>query len=94
MRRAAHLSRRDKNEPHLVQLARRLGVQMERINEPCDWLAGFRCKWTPVEVKEESGLLTPGQLRFSERCSLAGLPFSIWRCDEDVYRFVDARRAA
>jgi len=94
MRRAAHLCRRDVNEPELVKLARALGAQMERIHEPCDWLCGYRGLWTPVEVKTEDGTLTDGQEKFRERCVTYRTPFWVWRGESDVLRCLMARRSA
>jgi hypothetical protein len=95
MRRYAR--RRDRNEPELVTLAKRLGAEMEQVG-PLDWWVGWRGKWIPAEVKRPdkegwASEFTDTETAFIERCRLAHLPFWIWRTEQDVLDCLNARAA-
>ncbi|MGH8259826.1 MAG: hypothetical protein ACREUG_09060 [Steroidobacteraceae bacterium] len=96
MRRAAHLMARDANEPELVTLARQIGAHMERINEPVDWLCGFRGKWVPVEIKNPDGKnrYQEQQVRFLATARERQLPAWTWRTAEDVLASLGAVQTA
>ena len=98
MHKRRQITRRDGNEGPLVDLARRLGVQLEREG-PLDWWAGFRGQWTPVEIKEparegHADEYTPAQRAFRDRCALHHNPLRTWRTEADVYAFTGARVSA
>jgi hypothetical protein len=83
MRRAA---RRDSNDHILAHAAREMGALMVCLDEPCDWLVGFRGKWNLAEIKFGKGKYTKGQKVFLEVCKSRGLPVWTWRTLEDVVK--------
>jgi hypothetical protein len=83
MRRAA---RRDSNDQALAHSAREMGALMVCLDEPCDWLVGYRGKWFLAEIKSGKGKYTKGQRAFIEVCQSRGLPVWTWRTLEDVVR--------
>jgi hypothetical protein len=91
-RRAA---RRDRNEPELVRLARQIGAVTWSLQEPVDYLVGWRGSWYPCEIKNgKAGKLTPQQILFSAAAKERELPVWIWRTPEDVLRDLQARQTA
>ena len=93
MRRAA---RRDANEPALVSFARQVGALMWPLDEPVDWLCGWRGRWIPTELKNVDGRnqLTEQQVLFIGAARERELPVWIWRTEDDVMRCLGARRSA
>jgi hypothetical protein len=84
--------RRDENEPDLVRLARQLGAVMWLLDEPVDWLCGWRGSWYPTEIKNVHGRnrLTSPQELFLATAKERALPVWIWRSQADVLRDLDA----
>lgn len=68
MRRAA---RRDANEPGLVQAAREMGMKVFYTNELGDWILQYLGFTHLIEVKTETGKLTPAQCRRKQQGLLA-----------------------
>jgi hypothetical protein len=83
MRRAA---RRDSNDHVLAHAAREMGARMIYLNEPVDWICGFRGKWFLVEIKGKKGKYTASQKVFIELCEQDRLPVWTWRELEDVVK--------
>lgn len=90
-----YAARRDENEPDLIQLARAIGAEFEKIG-PLDWWCGFRGRWVPLEIKNPDGKnkYTDLQIRFLARCKERQLPVWTWRGEGDVMRDLNARRTA
>jgi len=91
-----YAARRDANEPSLVKLARQIGAVMWPLNEPTDWLTGWRGCWYLTEIKNPDGgnRLTEQQILFSAAAKERELPVWIWRTEEDVLRDFGARWTA
>ena len=87
MRRAA---RRDANEPALIQLAREIGAVCINIQEPVDWLIGWRGRWYPCEVKTLKGDYTDQQVLFMGAAKERELQVWAWRTADDVMRSLGA----
>lgn len=85
--------KRDANEPDLIDVARQLGAELEKIG-PLDFWCGFRGRWVPLEIKTDEGTYTPKQVNFIARCRARGLPVWTWRTEADVLRDLGAKRAA
>lgn len=90
-----YAARRDDNEPELIQLARQIGAEFEKIG-PLDWWCGFRGRWVPLEIKNPDGKnkYTDTQISFLARCKERQLPVWTWRGEADVMRDLGARRSA
>lgn len=88
-----YAARRDQNEGPLVLLARQLGALMVK-DGPLDWLCGFRGLWVPTEIKTAKGKYTDAQKLFLLYATERSLPVWTWRCDEDVFRDLGAKRTA
>lgn len=91
-----HAARRDANEPELVTLARQIGALMWPLDEPVDWLCGWRGQWIPTEVKNPDGKnrATEQQVRFGIAAKERQLPLWVWRTEADVLASLGARVAA
>jgi hypothetical protein len=91
-----HAAARDHNEPALVKLARSIGAVMWPLDEPVDWLCGWRGRWWPVEIKNPDGKnrMTKQQVLFLAAARERELPVWVWRTEDDVMRDLGARRAA
>jgi hypothetical protein len=89
-------AQRDSNEPALVALARQIGALCWQLDEPVDWIVGWRGCWYPTEIKNPDGKnqLTDQQVRFSIAAKERLLPVWIWRREDDVLRDLGARRTA
>ena len=94
MRRAAHLMRRDRNDRELLRAAEQLGAVMWRLDEPTDYLCGWRGRWHPTEIKSEDGEYTDQQNRFRALAEGHGLPLWTWRTPDDVLASLGAKVAA
>lgn len=90
-----YAARRDDNEPELIQLARQIGAEFEKIG-PLDWWCGFRGRWVPLEIKNPDGKnqYTDSQIRFLARCKERQLPVWTWRDEQDVLKSLGAYRSA
>lgn len=89
---------RDANEQALLELAARLGAHWHE-GPPLDGWAWVRGRWAVVEIKrpEREGLAyeyTAGQRRFLTWCTNRGIPWWIWRTENDVLRDLGARVSA
>ena len=89
-----HAARRDANEPALIRLARQLGAVCINIQEPVDWLIGWRGRWYPCEIKTATGTYTDQQVLFIAAAKERELPVWTWRSEDDVLRSLGARRGA
>lgn len=78
-----YAARRDRNEPELVKLARRLGALIV-YEGPLDFWCGHKGRWVPVEVKTPRGSLTLLEKQFMSHAALDKLPAVIWRSEADV----------
>lgn len=67
-------ARRDANEPEIVAALERCGVQVWRLNEPCDLLTLFRGRWLPMEIKTRTGRTQRAQERQAEFLASSGCP--------------------
>jgi uncharacterized protein (DUF58 family) len=86
-----YATRRDANEPGLIQTARRLGAEFERTDKPLDWLCLFRGQCIPTEIKDPrkegyANEFTQAQREFIQRCKNLGVRVWVWRSSEDVIR--------
>ena len=83
MRRAAKV---DANAAELIELARKLGMQVEIVKEPVDAFVAIGGKWFALELKNPKGRnkFTDQQLDFIDRCAISGAPMLTWRTCEDV----------
>jgi hypothetical protein len=86
--------RRDSAEPELIALAKGIGALCWQLQEPVDWLIGWRGQWIPCEVKTGKGTFTEQQVRFSIAAKERGLIVWVWRTPEDVLSSLGARRTA
>lgn len=83
-------NKRDGNEPALVTLAEKIGFTWIPVMQSCvDGWAGLGGQWMPVEIKDpkqkgHKNEFKQSQLDFFELCKIRILPYSIWRCDQDV----------
>jgi hypothetical protein len=87
--------RRDGNQSPLVKVFTQLGGQwVPYANKPFDgWAYHARFGYLPVEIKLEereghASEYTPRQKKLLQKMKDAGLPWLIWRTDEDVRRCV------
>lgn len=95
MRRAA---RRDDNDSELETIATQLGALMIATKEPADYLCWWR-GWHVVEIKrpDKEGWkseYTEAQIRFRMAAKERGAELWTWRCEDDVYESLGARRSA
>jgi hypothetical protein len=91
--------RRDANEAELIELARRLGAWLIKLDEPCDWLMFYRGRWELVEVKDpavegHADEFTPAQRAFRAEAFRRGAKLITWRTNEDVIECLNGRVAA
>ena len=89
-----HAARRDNNEPELIALARGIGAMCINIQQPVDWLIGWRGCWYPCEIKTETGKYREGQILFLAAATERQLPAWTWRTEADVLASLGARRGA
>lgn len=91
-----HAAKRDANEQPLIALAEALGAYMWPLDEPVDWLCGYRGQWIPTEIKNPDGRNRPTdqQVRFTTEAGHRRLPVWVWREEADVLRDLNARRSA
>lgn len=73
-----------------MEFAGLLGWKMWNTRQPVDWLGALFTKedtvFRPIEIKTQSGRLTPRQRKFiAEVASVAG-EVLIWRDEEDIRR--------
>ena len=72
-------TRRDANEPEVVQALRSVGARVRQMDKPLDLLVGFRGAWYWIEVKDgkkppSERKLTDEEAEFLEICRADGLP--------------------
>ena len=94
-----YAAKRDANEGPLIATAKSLGALAWALDEPTDWLIGWRGQWIPTEIKNpvqegHADEYTPNQLRFRIKAKEHGLPIWIWRTEADVLASLGARRSA
>jgi hypothetical protein len=79
-----------------VKLARQIGALAWPLDEPIDWIIGWRGRWYPCEVKNPEGRnrFTPTQILFSAAAKERELPLWVWRTSDDVLRSLGARQTA
>lgn len=90
--------RRDNNHHALVQMAERLGAYFFDTG-PFDGWAWVRGSWKLVEIKDpklegQKREYTDLQVRIMGMLRERGIPWTILRTEEDVYRMMGARRTA
>jgi hypothetical protein len=88
-----------KTEPGLLSLARPLGWEFWKLNEPCDWLGLFRGQWYTIEVKNPEceghrDEFTVKQILFHKEVKQRGGRVLIWRRHEDILADSGARLSA
>lgn len=89
-----YAAKRDANEPELVSFARRLGWQLWKLDEPCDWLGCRRGVWWPIEIKTGDGELTQNQKIFHRDAFNLGARVLVWRNTSDVLADSGAKESA
>lgn len=62
----SYANKRDKNEAEIVEVLRKAGCSVFRLDKPCDLLVGFRRQIFLVEVKAKKGKLTKAQSEFAQ----------------------------
>ena len=87
----------DKNAPEIVGCAQSLGVFMERLDAPTDYLAWISGNWYLVEIKDPKkedwkSEFTSKQKAFNERRP-QGSVVLVWRTVEDVISHVNHIRS-
>jgi hypothetical protein len=84
---------RDDNEPDLVAVVERLGVNWWQGGPLDGWVNVLG--WIPVEIKNPDGKdeYRPSQVRFIQLCLDRGWPVWTWRTEQDVIECVNTRRA-
>lgn len=91
-RRLVHRS--DTNASPMLKLARKLGLLVEVIERPTDWLMFDGSVWTPVECKSNRGTYTEDQKKFLSNCAARNAPVLTWRCEQDILDYVNVTRGA
>ena len=89
-----YAARRDANEPALIALARGIGAVCVNIQQPVDWLIGWRGCWYPCEIKAEKGTYRDAQVKFFIAAKERQLPAWTWRTEADVLQALGAKRGA
>jgi hypothetical protein len=75
-------TRRDANEPEIMEALRKAGAWPMQFDKPADLLVGFRQKWIWLEVKDGSKppsrqKLTDDEVEFARVCQIERLPFDV-----------------
>lgn len=91
-RRLVHRS--DANASPLLKFARKLGLLVEVIERPTDWLVFDGTIWFPAELKVSRGTYTDAQKTFLANCAGRGAPVLTWRCEQDILDYVNVSRGA
>lgn len=88
--RVGQARKRDTNEAAIVDALHAVGAVVFRLSVPgCpDLLVGFRGRWQPMEVKSETGTLTPLQWRGRGEHA-----YPIVRSVDDALEAIGARRS-
>lgn len=89
-------SRRDANEPAIVEALRRAGADVWLLEAPApfDLLVGFCGAFHALEVKNpeaeghQAGRVKPSQAEFFARCSVSGLPAKLVRTPAEALRAI------
>jgi hypothetical protein len=75
------IHQKDANAEQLKTLAEQLGMTVEVMQRPVDYLVGYKGLSIAVEIKTEKGKLRPSQVAFFDRFRGAA---AIWRTANDV----------
>lgn len=90
-----YAAKRDANEPILVRTAQQFGALWIEAGPLDGWIL-FRERWTPVEIKNESGRnrFTESQVLFLAACRERNAPVWTWRTELDVFESLGAKQTA
>ena len=91
-RRAVHRS--DANASPMLTLARKLGLLVEVIGRPVDWLMWDGTGWFPVEIKAQRGTYTKDQKAFLGDCAARNAPVLTWRSEQQIIEYCNTIRQA
>lgn len=75
-------TRRDANEPEVIEALRSVGAWVRQMDKPLDLLVGFRGRWTWLEVKDgkkspSDRKVTDEEQEFLAICEANGLPAAV-----------------
>ena len=90
-RHATRYNHRDGNEPAIRKTCEDMGVEWYEAGPLDAWI--WLGKWIPIEVKTDTGVLTPGQKRFMEQCEMDGRPYRVWRTAKEAEQAINLHRA-
>jgi hypothetical protein len=91
-RRAVHRS--DANASPMLTLARKLGLTVEVIGRPVDWLVWDGFSWNVVEIKSNRGTYTDDQKTFLCNCAARNAPVLTWRSEQQIIEYCNTIRQA
>lgn len=91
-RRLVHPS--DTNASPMLKLARKLGLLVEVIERPVDWLLWDGTNWNIVEIKSSRGTYTKDQKAFLGNCVARNAPVLTWRSEHDIVEYCNTIRQA
>ena len=76
-----------------MDLLKKAGCLVLRLNEPVDLLVGFRTSWYLIEIKShpahtKKGKLRPSQEDFRDACANKALPMYVFHSLDDAQAFL------